>query len=69
MSYSPFEFRMRSIYMGSGYSSWRSNFKDLVALIKYLKGTGMEKKVVVMGSSSGKDWFRIHLFPRYLKHC
>ncbi|EUC29370.1 hypothetical protein COCCADRAFT_29534 [Bipolaris zeicola 26-R-13] len=54
VSYSVFEFRMRSSYTGFGYSSLENDVKDLAALVAYLKGEYVGKeKVVVMGSSTG----------------
>ncbi|EUC46257.1 hypothetical protein COCMIDRAFT_93280 [Bipolaris oryzae ATCC 44560] len=54
VSYSVFEFRMRSSYTGFGYSSLKNDIEDLAALVAYLKGESVRKeKVVVMGSSTG----------------
>lgn len=58
VSYSVFEFRMRSSYTGFGYSSLENDVKDLAALVAYLKGEDVGKeKVVVMGSSTGMLFF------------
>ncbi|EMD65189.1 hypothetical protein COCSADRAFT_190143 [Bipolaris sorokiniana ND90Pr] len=54
LSYSVFEFRMRSSYTGFGYSSLKNDVEDLAALVRYLKGESVGKeKVVLMGSSTG----------------
>lgn len=52
MSYSFWEFRMRSSYTGFGYSSLANDAEDIAALVKYLKGLGKEQ-IVLLGSSTG----------------
>ncbi|KAJ4339157.1 hypothetical protein N0V95_007842 [Ascochyta clinopodiicola] len=52
LGYSVWEFRMRSSFTGFGYSSLANDVEDIAALVRYLKGLG-KKKVVLMGSSTG----------------
>ncbi|KAL2157179.1 hypothetical protein VTH06DRAFT_6400 [Thermothelomyces fergusii] len=52
LSYSLWEFRMRSSYSGFGYSSLANDVQDTAALVRYLRGIGKEK-VVLMGLSTG----------------
>jgi hypothetical protein len=53
LSYSFWEFRMRSSYTGFGYSSLANDVEDISALVRYLRGLG-KQKVVLLGSSTGK---------------
>ncbi|USP82120.1 hypothetical protein yc1106_09394 [Curvularia clavata] len=57
LKYSVFEFRMRSSYTGFGYSSLKNDVEDLAALVTYLKGMGVWKKIALMGSSTGMPFF------------
>ncbi|KAF7543588.1 hypothetical protein G7Z17_g10611 [Cylindrodendrum hubeiense] len=50
--YSIFEFRMRSSFIGFGTSSLANDVADISALVKYLRGLGKEK-VVLLGHSTG----------------
>jgi hypothetical protein len=43
---------MRSSYAGFGYSSLANDVEDTAALVRYLRGIGKEK-IVLMGSSTG----------------
>jgi pimeloyl-ACP methyl ester carboxylesterase len=52
LSYSLWEFRMRSSYSGFGYSSLANDVEDMAALVQYLRGIGKEK-IVLMGASTG----------------
>ncbi|KAL2166144.1 hypothetical protein VTG60DRAFT_3260 [Thermothelomyces hinnuleus] len=52
LSYSLWEFRMRSSYSGFGYSSLANDVQDTAALVQYLRGIGKEK-IVLMGLSTG----------------
>ncbi|KAH8708359.1 hypothetical protein GQ44DRAFT_628263 [Phaeosphaeriaceae sp. PMI808] len=52
LSYSCWEFRMRSSYTGFGYSSLANDAEDLSSLVNYLKDLGKEK-IVLLGSSTG----------------
>jgi hypothetical protein len=52
LSYSFWEFRMRSSYTGFGYSSLANDAEDIAALVTYLRGLG-KAKVVLTGSSTG----------------
>ena len=63
LSYSVWEFRMRSSYTGFGFSSLANDAEDLAAIVAYLRQTG-KKKVVVMGHSTG-----LHPFPPLLEVC
>jgi hypothetical protein len=53
LSYSFWEFRMRSSYTGFGYSSLANDVEDISALVRYLSGLGKEQ-IVLLGSSTGK---------------
>ncbi|KAH7384417.1 hypothetical protein DE146DRAFT_727900 [Phaeosphaeria sp. MPI-PUGE-AT-0046c] len=52
LSYSFWEFRMRSSYTGFGYSSLANDAEDIAALVVYLRGLG-KIKIVLLGSSTG----------------
>jgi pimeloyl-ACP methyl ester carboxylesterase len=52
LSYSVFEFRMRSSYRGFGSSSLSNDVEDISSLVKYLRGRGKEK-IVLFGHSTG----------------
>ncbi|RYO99624.1 hypothetical protein DL764_006765 [Monosporascus ibericus] len=52
LSYSVFEFRMRSSFLGFGFSSLVKDVEDISALVKYLRSIGKEK-VVLIGHSTG----------------
>jgi hypothetical protein len=53
LSYSFWEFRMRSSYTGFGYSSLGNDVEDVSALVKYLREQDKEN-IVLLGSSTGK---------------
>lgn len=52
LSYSVFEFRMTSSFIGFGTSSLTNDVADISALVKYLRGIGKEK-IVLFGHSTG----------------
>ncbi|KAK0638504.1 hypothetical protein B0T16DRAFT_338188 [Cercophora newfieldiana] len=52
VSYSIWEFRMRSSYTGFGYSSLANDADDVASFVKYLRSLGKER-VVLMGHSTG----------------
>lgn len=52
-TWSLWEFRMRSSYTGFGFSSLADDVEDISALVKYLRGIGKER-VVIMGHSTGE---------------
>ncbi|EAQ93734.1 hypothetical protein CHGG_01969 [Chaetomium globosum CBS 148.51] len=52
LDYSLWEFHMRSSYSGFGYSSIANDVEDTAALVKYLRGIGKDK-IVLMGASTG----------------
>jgi hypothetical protein len=52
LSYSFWEFRMRSSYTGFGYLSLANDAEDIAALVKYLKDLGKER-IALLGSSTG----------------
>lgn len=54
LSYSVFEIRIRSSFDGFGWSSLAEDVEDISALVKYLRGMGREK-VVLMGHSTGSQ--------------
>lgn len=51
-SYSVFEIRLASAYTAFGFGSLSDDVRDLKALVKYLKGLGRER-VVLLGHSTG----------------
>ncbi|KAK0614498.1 hypothetical protein B0T14DRAFT_528602 [Immersiella caudata] len=52
LSYSIWEFRMRSSYTGFGFSSLSNDANDIASFVKYLRSLGKEK-IVLMGHSTG----------------
>ncbi|KAG5950649.1 hypothetical protein E4U53_004649 [Claviceps sorghi] len=52
LSYSVFEMRLRSSFIGFGTSSLKNDVEDIAALVKYLRGLGKEK-IVLFGHSTG----------------
>lgn len=52
LSYSVFEIRIRSSFSGFGFGSLAEDVEDISAVVKYLRGIGKEK-VVMMGHSTG----------------
>ncbi|KAJ0158095.1 UPF0613 protein PB24D3.06c [Colletotrichum tanaceti] len=50
--WSVFEIRMRSSFSGYGYSSLKNDVEDISALVRYLRGIG-KKKIILMGHSTG----------------
>ncbi|KAL2752611.1 hypothetical protein ACRALDRAFT_2112623 [Sodiomyces alcalophilus JCM 7366] len=52
--YSVFEIRMRSSFTGYGYSSLENDVEDIASLVRYLRGIGKEK-VVLLGHSTGSQ--------------
>ncbi|CAM1502995.1 Fc.00g077710.m01.CDS01 [Cosmosporella sp. VM-42] len=52
LSYSLFEIRMTSSFIGFGTSSLAKDVADITALVKYLRGLGKEK-IVLFGHSTG----------------
>lgn len=58
LSYSFWEFRMRSSYTGFGYSSLANDAEDIAALVTYLRALN-KTKIVLLGSSTGM------LFPLF----
>lgn len=52
LGYSVFEIRMRSSFIGFGTSSLMQDVDDISALVRYLRGIG-RKKIVLMGHSTG----------------
>lgn len=65
LSYSIWEFRMRSSYTGFGYSSLANDVEDISALVTYVRRVG-KGKVVLCGSSTGL-LFLLHSFIRFRK--
>ncbi|KAF4976408.1 hypothetical protein FZEAL_6919 [Fusarium zealandicum] len=65
LSYSCFEIRMRSSFIGFGISNLSNDVEDISALVKYLRGIGKEK-IVLFGSSTGcQDCIE---YTNYAKH-
>ncbi|KUI64959.1 UPF0613 protein PB24D3.06c [Cytospora mali] len=54
LSYSVFEIRIRSSFSGFGWSSLTNDVEDISDAVKYLRGIGKEK-VVLMGHSTGSQ--------------
>lgn len=52
LGFSVFEPRLRTSFAGFGYGSLAGDVADLDALVRYLRGIGMEK-IVLMGHSTG----------------
>ena len=52
LSYSVFEIRLRSSFIGFGTSSLEEDVADISALVKYLRTLGREK-IVLFGHSTG----------------
>ncbi|VBB71391.1 Putative protein of unknown function [Podospora comata] len=51
--YSIWELRMRSSYSGWGYSSLDNDVQDLTRLVRYLREDLKNKRIVLMGASTG----------------
>lgn len=65
LDYSTFEIRMRSSFLGFGTSSLKNDVEDISGLVKYLRGKGKEK-IVLMGHSTGtQDCME---YTNYAKH-
>lgn len=54
LSYSVFEIRLRSSFCGFGWNNLAKDVQDISSLVKYLRGIGKEK-VVLMGHSTGSQ--------------
>ncbi|KAI0481171.1 DUF1749-domain-containing protein [Xylariaceae sp. FL0804] len=54
LSYSVFEFRLKSSFLGFGFARLADDVADVSALVKYLREIGREK-VVLMGHSTGSQ--------------
>lgn len=57
LSYSVFEFRLRSSFLGFGFQRLADDVEDTSALVKYLRSIGKEK-VVLIGHSTGCQVFK-----------
>ncbi|KAM4068081.1 alpha/beta hydrolase family protein [Hirsutella rhossiliensis] len=65
LSYSVFEIRMRSSFVGYGTASLKSDVDDISALVKYLRALGRDK-IVLFGHSTGcQDCME---YTHYAKH-
>ena len=53
VSYSVWEFRMRSSYTGFGYSSLANDAEDTASFVRYLRDDLGKQRVVLMGHSTG----------------
>ena len=53
VSYSVWEFRMRSSYTGFGYSSLANDAEDTASFVRYLRDDLGKERVVLMGHSTG----------------
>lgn len=58
LSYSVFEFRLRSSFTGFGFQRLADDVEDTSALVKYLRSIGKEK-VVLIGHSTGCQVFTL----------
>jgi pimeloyl-ACP methyl ester carboxylesterase len=56
LSFSVFEFRMKSSFLGFGFSRLANDVADISALVSYLRSLG-KKKIVLMGHSTGCQVF------------
>lgn len=54
LSYSVFEIRIRSSFCGFGWNNLAKDVQDISSLVKYLRGIG-KRKVVLMGHSTGSQ--------------
>lgn len=54
LGYSVFETRLRSSFTGFGTKSLVDDVEDISALVKYLRGLG-KQKIVLMGHSTGSQ--------------
>lgn len=54
LSYSVFEMRIRSSFSGFGWNCLANDVEDISAAVKYLRGFGKEK-IVLMGHSTGSQ--------------
>ncbi|KAI1131543.1 hypothetical protein F5Y10DRAFT_233504 [Nemania abortiva] len=52
LSYSVFEFRLKSSFNGFGFARLADDVADIAALVKYLRGIG-KGRIVLMGHSTG----------------
>lgn len=59
LSYSVFEFTMRSSFLGFGFSRLANDVEDISALVRYLKSIG-KQRVVLIGHSTG---CQVHKLP------
>jgi pimeloyl-ACP methyl ester carboxylesterase len=62
LSYSVFEFRLKSSFTGFGFARLVDDVADISALVRYLRSIGKER-IVLMGHSTGSQVSRhIHTF-------
>ncbi|KAH9884574.1 hypothetical protein F4778DRAFT_774588 [Xylariomycetidae sp. FL2044] len=54
LGYSVFEFRLKSSFMGFGFARLADDVADISSLVKYLRGIG-KQKIVLMGHSTGSQ--------------
>ncbi|KAI1485282.1 hypothetical protein F5X96DRAFT_660653 [Biscogniauxia mediterranea] len=54
LSFSVFEFRLKSSFLGFGFARLADDVADISALVKYLRSIG-KQKVVLMGHSTGSQ--------------
>ncbi|ORY69982.1 dolichol-phosphate mannosyltransferase [Pseudomassariella vexata] len=64
LDYSVFEFRMTSSFNGFGFSRLANDVADISALVKYLRGIG-KKRIVLMGHSTGTQDCMEYASPSY----
>ncbi|KAI0010298.1 DUF1749-domain-containing protein [Xylariaceae sp. FL0662B] len=64
LSYSVFEFRLTSSFLGFGFVRLADDVADISALVKYLRSIG-KQKVVLMGHSTGSQDCMEYTSPSY----
>ena len=65
LSYSIFEVRMRSAYTSYGTSSIANDVEDISAVVKYLRGIGRQR-ILLLGHSTGCQVCTLWLPQKYL---
>ncbi|KAI1393762.1 DUF1749-domain-containing protein [Hypoxylon trugodes] len=64
LSYSVFEFRMTSAFSGFGFASLKDDVDEISAFVKYLRGIG-KQRIVLMGHSTGSQDCMEYTSPKH----
>ncbi|KAI1866948.1 hypothetical protein JX265_007524 [Neoarthrinium moseri] len=67
LGFSVFEFRLTSSFSGFGFARLADDVADISALVKYLRGIGKEK-IVLMGHSTGCQDIMEYTSPSYTEN-